>query len=279
DGSQAATATPAQIQTAVADARAILAAANIELTFDPDSDVTSISSTLLNHDCLPPAPGTNLMTDKDHPPPEDCSGSDNERDRIAQLYPGKLVVYFSTGDRLYWNGTQWAYGPRGFSWSNHISHFVAMTSGAPWGELLAHEMGDYLHLTHTMFPMPETVADAQRIVREYVEGYNLPRANGLNVFDNDGIDTPPDPGQQLFTAAGLDPCNPAQGVLLLPVTWTDGTSTTYYIAPDRENIMSYWNKTCRGLPPHVSPGQIARVRDAIENGNRQHLMAPKVLHS
>src|SRR5262245_10653845 len=51
DGSQAAFATLAQIDSAIKIARPILSAAGIELTFDPESDISRMKSTLLNHDC------------------------------------------------------------------------------------------------------------------------------------------------------------------------------------------------------------------------------------
>jgi hypothetical protein len=281
DGTQAATAKAADIQAAVAEARTILAAANIELTFDPESDITRMNSTLLNHDCIV-APGTNLSTPKNMMPAQDCKVTADERDRVALEYPGKLVVYFSSGDQLFWSDSamQWVYGPRGFNWSNHVNHFVAMASGWPSGEVLAHEMGHYLHLVHTMFPMPTTLAEAATLIRDHIENNGLPTSRGLEIFDNDGLtDTPPDPGQGLFSAAGLDPCDPNDDELPLQVTFTNGTTVPYLFAPDRENIMSYWNKTCRGLPAHVSPQQIAIVRTSLEQQNRQHLIAPKFLYS
>jgi hypothetical protein len=53
----------------------------------------------------------------------------------------------------------------------------------------------------------------------------------------------------------------------------------YFITPERDNIMSYWNRTCRGGQPHLSNGQAAVVRNALEQGNRAPLIAPKRLYS
>jgi hypothetical protein len=53
---------------------------------------------------------------------------------------------------------------------------------------------------------------------------------------------------------------------------------TYTLSPDRENIMNYWNKTCRGGKPRISAGQAHRVRDALHYGNRRHLVEPAVLY-
>jgi Polyglycine hydrolase-like, structural repeat len=278
DGSQAATATPADIQDGVARAKTILAAAGIELTFDPQSDISRMNSTLLNHDCTP-IPGADLTDQKTQP--QDCDVNNNERNRVALGFPGKLVMYLSSGDLFQWNDgmKMWLWGPRGYNWSNQTDQYVALLPVAPNNEVIAHEMGHYLHLVHTFYPQPTTMTEASQLIRDYVQNNGLDPSFGPNVFDGDGIDTPPDPGMALFSAAGLDPCNASQGTVQVPVSFANGTSATYFLTPDRENIMSYWNRTCRGLPPHMSAGQIARVRDAVENGNRQHLIAPKVLYS
>ncbi len=287
DGSQAPTVTPTEIWIALANARPILAAANITITFDPNSDVSRMNSTLLNHDCTV-APGTNLNTgSKDIVPPQECNLHAEERDRVARLFPGKLVMYFSSGDTLQWNksAASWFYGPRGFHWSNHTNQFVAMANGAQDGSVMAHEMGHYFHLGHTFYAWPTTAAEARNMISQYVSNVGGDKTRGLEVFDADGLaDTPPDPGPDLFVAAGLNPCNVNDGTLLLGVFFGSPQQYVYAITPDRENLMSYWNKTCRGSPPHLSASQIARIRNALENANppgaasRKHLVDPKVLH-
>jgi hypothetical protein len=281
DGTQAAAATAADIQAAIAGASTIFAQANITLTFDPASDVSTRNSTLLNHDCSV-APGTNLDTGSESiVPPQDCASHDAERSRVARGYPGKLVLYFSTGDRLRWDAGAriWVYGPRGFNWSSGSHEFVALLGSAPHPEAAAHEMGHYFHLPHTFGPQPKTVAEAKTILLDYIERTeNI--LGAAAVFDYDGIaDTPPDPGPAVFTAAGLDVCAVEHGTLVLRVRLDSGILFTYRITPDRENIMSYWNRTCRGLAPHLSNGQVAVVRAAVEQQNRKHLVDPKVLYS
>lgn len=279
DGSQAATASPADIQAGIAEARAILAAAGLELTFDPESDVTRINSTVLNYDCTA-IPGADLSNHSIEP--QDCDINSNERDRIALGFPGKLVLYFSSGDRFTWSDTanMWVYGPHNFDWSNHFNHFVAMMQWDTSGQRIAHEMGHYLHLDHSFGYQPSSLKEASELIVNYVQSNGLPISAGANAFDGDGIaDTPPDPGPALFIAAGLDPCNAADSQVQIPVNFPNSISATYTLAPDRENIMNYWDKTCRGSPPHLSNGQVALIRDAVENGNRSHLIAPKVLYS
>jgi hypothetical protein len=54
--------------------------------------------------------------------------------------------------------------------------------------------------------------------------------------------------------------------------------TPYTFAPDRDNVMSYWNKACRGATPRLSDGQSNRIHDALLRGNRRHLVDPTVLY-
>jgi hypothetical protein len=283
DGSLPATVSTAALQRTIEEARVTLRLANIELTFDPASDITRINSTLLNLDCDPPPPGTNFNNPEDkHPAPGCNQVHDDERDRVAREWPGKLVVYFSSGDSYWFNRStsMWQYGPRGSHWSNGFNEFVAMAGFDPPGDVLAHEIGHYLHLTHTMYKTPKTVAEAAADIRDYVESRGLPKSSGLGVFDNDGLsDTPPDPGDELFRSVGFSPCNIDEGELAIEVPFSDGSRDVYVLVPDRENIMSYWDKRCRHGTPTMSPMQVSLVRDAIESQNRFHLIAPKVLHS
>lgn len=283
DGSQAATATPAQITAAIDQVRAVFGDADLVVNFDPESDITRIDRTLLNHDCSPaeepidvekyPADGPSA--------PGDCTPNQAERTRVAQGFPGKVVLFFSSGDRYRYDPTQarWVYGPRAYNYSSHQSEFVALLSSSPDGNVVAHEIGHYLHLVHPFHKQPADLPAAAGMIRDAVAA-GLPISEGANTFDADGLpDTPPDPGPGLFVASGLDPCDARQGTITIPVSFWAGISATYQISPDRENVMNYWDKTCRGLRAHITGQQSARVRAAVEHGNRNHLIAPKVLYS
>jgi hypothetical protein len=92
-------------------------------------------------------------------------------------------------------------------------------------------------------------------------------------------DTPPDPGPELFQNEGLNPCAPGAGTLSFDVQWPDGEVRSFAFSPDRENIMNYWDRTCRGLPARITRDQISGVQDALVNQNRAHLTATKILYS
>jgi len=302
DGSDAPTVTPEQIREALRLANDVYKTANVEFIFDPASDVATIPSDLLSQDCTL-SPAADLNAPMGTPPacPLPPNPNNDERTRVAQMYPGKLVVYFAQGKTPVWDAGagHWVMGGGG-NWSNHVDPFVRFGPSAP-GLTLAHEIGHYLHLVHT-FPAPDAAvydishlndAGGKKGVRSFIVDSvaSNNRAQALDIFDQDlsicnsaptvrcVTDTPPDPGPQLFSNEGRDPCNAAQGTLPFDVRWPDGSVASLTFAPDRENIMNYWDKTCRGQPARITPGQAAGVRDALENQNRAHLIASKVLYS
>jgi hypothetical protein len=289
-GRGAAQVTPEQITQSLAYASRVFAPAGIEFTFDPASDVARLNNDLLYYDCTL-SPAADLNAPEEVPPDCDDRRNNDERNRIAQFYPGKLVVYFSAGLKPHYdkNTRRWRMEPRYVNWSNHFDSFVMMDPGDP-GQTLAHEIGHYLHLVHSFGAEPKSLQEARTLVQDYVINNNLPKADGVNMFDGDSNicrghptilcvgDTPPDPGPALFKAAGLEPCNPNDGSLKLEVTYADGPFI-YTFAPARENVMSYWNKACLGVQASLTPDQVAGVRAAITTMNRQHLIEKKVLYT
>jgi hypothetical protein len=269
DGSFAPTVTPEQIRVDLNQATQTYAPASIRFEFDPQTDVLRINSTLLARECTL-APGAVLGTTTE--PACDYARHNDERNRVAQTYPGKLVVYFSAAERTSADANGiWSYGPKTFNWSNGTDSFVTMMRGDP-GDGIGHEMGHYLHLPHIFGALYGTLADARNGIKSYVETNQLAKTRGYDLFDGDGLaGTPPDPGSGLFQAAGLDPCNAAQGTLNLLVTFTDRSTFQYTFTPDRENIMNYWNKECRGKQPDLLGDQANVVRFAIDTDNRTHL--------
>lgn len=161
---------------------------------------------------------------------------------------------------------------------------------------IAHEVGHNLHLWHTMtgaadfFVSDEEAAgktDAQLkdfIVSDILRELNEEKARGTatnlltqNLMDPDrgsGVnDTPPDPGPHLLhylnrAAHGpnSDACGPIGSHAFKIST---GESVT--IAPDRSLVMSYF-KGCPNFVNRFSLGQTQRMRGALTDGNRRHLV-------
>jgi len=108
DGSDAPWVTPEEIREALRLATDVFRLAEVEFLFDPASDVVTMPSDLLSRDCIL-APDADFSGPKDVPPACDIkpfpeyNSNDNERKRVAELYPGKLVVFFAFGRAPRWN--------------------------------------------------------------------------------------------------------------------------------------------------------------------------------
>ena len=301
DGSDAPSVTPEDFRQAVRMATDVYGPADVEFLFDPASDVATMPSDLLSRDCTL-APNANFNGPKTSPPPCDPKPNNDERNRVANLYPGKLVVFFAFGRAPAWDdATQHWVEKWDRNWSNHVDAFVRF-SPTPPGLALSHEIGHYLHLTHTFGGYGDaydvshlddtaTKKGVRSLIRDLVQSSGMPRARALEAFDGDLTicqgnptihcitDTPPDLGPELFANEHLNPCAAADGTLRFDVRWPDGQVVSFALSPDRENIMSYWNQTCRGRPARLSRDQRAAVQDALVNQNRAHLTATKVLYS
>jgi len=290
DGSQAAVISPDQIQAAIPILNAIYNTADIEFTFNPDDDFEPHRhSTLLNHDATLLATA-NLNNPPNIEPDCDYDSHTAERNRVAREFRGKLVIFFSSGDRPIYNNAigQWQFIPRTNNWSNHFDEFVTMhahTHDNPiLGYGLSHEIGHYLHLPHTHVDgkRPLTVDDAKQCIKDYVDNLGHDKNDGDKVFDGDHgwsiNDTPPDPGPAVFDNNGMDPYSVDQPVMSIDVPLNSGI-TTYTLAPQRQNIMGYWDRKNPNLPfPIITTDQAAGVRSALEDKNRQHLITPISVH-
>lgn len=263
--------TPADIRRLIDQANMIYASAGVQFLFDPLVDFQTRNSTLLNQDCTI-LPTANLSSPNE--PRCDHVPHDAERERVAAQFLGKLVVYFGYGTELKYDPTagKWIVGPRTGGFSNHVDSYVAMMYCMCDINLLAHEVGHYLHLDHTFGWAPKTVNEAAKLIKEYIELNRQPISSGLNFFDGDVpciIDTPPDPGPSLFESVCLDACGLLDTVEV-PVEFTTGETVSYFLRPDHGNIMSYL-KHC-SFSHSLSSNQVARVRNALEHGNRRHLI-------
>jgi hypothetical protein len=260
DGTFKATATGAQIAAAVEHANETWDGAGLVFDFDPATDIETRNSALLRGDCTPTL---------DPAAPDACDEAPNveERERVAldDAHDGKITVYFRSG----------ASGAH----SSRAAHYVVMGGGDP-GRTLAHELGHYLWNSHTFGPTPATLEEAAERIKDYVEGTDgyssHPKGEGLNVFDGDrnngdATDTPPDPGAGLWEAIKGDKCAPAPDGATHPltVTFSDNSEKTYTLAPDRSNVMSYFNSCFRARTS--SPEQKLRAHIAVEQWNRTQL--------
>jgi hypothetical protein len=279
DGSQAATPSPAAIAKSVALANEVYNPREVNFLFDVATDIYRFNDDFLNRDCRRRDHG--VYTDPNVEPGADPAFEaelmNKRRNEVALRFPGRITIYFTAGSRYYWSATEgrWIYGPRGYSWSNHFDEFVSMAAHAAGSDLMAHEIGHYLHLDHTFANTPATIADAVALIRKFVEVDKGSKDAVPGLFEGDGVvDTPPDPGPGIFK----NQCDPAESLVSIPVTFADGSNRTYVLSPDRENIMNYWNKTCRGGIPRISVGQSNRVHNALHKGNRRHLVDPAVLY-
>ncbi len=273
------------------EANAIYAAhgAGIQFMFDT-GDVELVKNTIINRDYTVPA-GTNMSTDKDTPPLSDDQikvlGAPHEaaRNALCAKYTDRCVFLLCYGTKLDYDDAQkkWVVGPRtGYAYSWEDKEFVNFP--AQWGALrgpeIAHESGHYLHLWHTFGSKPETLADAQKVIKKYVADGN-DKATALLAFDGDlgsgVLDTPPDPGThfyELFSASGKE-CCPVSLAPTVHVDFNDGSSKTYAFATDRGDVMSYF-KDCKTFDQHFSPNQITRMRDALMNQNRRRLVGTQL---
>lgn len=273
DGSQAGTITPQQIRTLVDQANVVYYTAGIEFLFDPASDFEHKDSTVLNHHFTVLDDLTHF-TDPDEEPPSDSVWNLAFKNAVADLHRGKIVVYFSYGGKFAFDEAlgRWKVVASGGGSSSYFSHFVNMPTGMPEKNLLAHEVGHYLHNGHPFAGGITTVAEAAERIRKYVEDLGHSKDEGLDALDGDRdyiTDTPPDAGGAVFEEAFGDKCGP-DDTLEIPVNFADG-DRTYFLQPNRHLIMSYF-KGCHALGHWLSPQQISRTRDAVENGNRHHLV-------
>jgi predicted regulator of Ras-like GTPase activity (Roadblock/LC7/MglB family) len=221
-------------------------------------------------------------TDPDVEPPNEKKWNTAFRKALADVHRGKIVVYFSFGDKLVFDDGlgHWTVTASTGGSSSWAARYVNMPKGMPEKNLLAHELGHYLHNRHPFVGGVESVADAAEKIRKYVDDQGHSTAAGLEALDGDRsfvLDTPADVGGALLEDLYGDRCGP-NGTVDIPVSFENGSKKTYVLAPNRHLIMSYF-KGCHDLGHWLSPQQIQRTRDALENGNRQDLVTLSPDHS
>lgn len=296
EGSYPATITPAQIKQLVDQANRVWWSSGIEFLFDPEKDVTTRSNVLVHHR----VPLDDFEQNKANPDWDvddvDASANHNARTYVALEIPEKLVVFFAHSFGYVWDeaAQEWYLRPAG-GFSGYDLEYVFMPNGMPEKNLLAHEIGHYLHLPHPFVTYENeseaiiTVEDASQAIKDWVENQGHAPKQGPLVFDADSQvrfpsshvdikDTPPDPDGQIFnsTYESGAKCMEDYDTIVVPVLYSNGKQVVYELKPDRLNVMSYY-KGCHNLGTHhVSDGQIAASRNALINGNRLHLLRPTI---
>jgi hypothetical protein len=270
------TVVPQQFSDLIDRLNAYYAPAGIKFLFDVQFDWAPLASTSIN---------TNGPTMRDQ-----CNA-------LAAQQPGKMLCVLRWGAKK--DGSQTgngnAYpppgaGPKPPSVNDFEQNYVALPSGlSDYGLLnqgngawLAHEFGHFLGLYHT-FPgwsaespvygglTAPTGAEALAALAEYIE------KNGgtADALDGDGLtDTPPDPNPLLWDAHKTNICAKPQFDVEIVL---NGTKKTITLAPDGNNLMSYF----RGCPTSYAPGmskmkfspqQIKRMQDTLKTKNRSALI-------
>lgn len=275
DGSDAANVTASQVTSRLNTANQVFAPAIVEFLFDEAGDFLKVNSTLLNRD-FTPLEEPNVGSDKwDHEPLVDTESHAEARRELAKQFQGKLVIIYRNRKKLQQEDDtgHWKVVSKGGGSSGSISSYVNMSTSSN-GDDLAHEMGHYLQLPHPFAGGVETVADAAEKIRKYVEDGH-PKNEGMRALDGDRdwvLDTPADAKGSIFVSEGLEPCGDV-GEISIPVTFSDGSSKTYTLKPNRDLVMSYF-KGCPG-DKTISPEQARRLRDGLELRVRRDLISAK----
>lgn len=274
DGGNAANVSAAMFASRLDVAMEVFAAAGVKFAFDPVADYLPLRSTLVNREFTvleAPNAGTDAW---DHEPAVDASTHASARDSLARLFPGKLVIMLRHRVKLAkGNDDRWRVVGKGSS-SGASANYVNVNATAR-GADIAHEVGHCLQVRHPFVTGISTVADAAERIRQYVEEGGHPKADGLLALDGDRrwvTDTPSDAKGEIYGSVGLSKCGP-EGSIPIPVTFSDGSSRTYVLAPDRSLVMSYF-KDCPGTKT-ISPQQARRVRDGLEFRLRKDLVSAK----
>jgi hypothetical protein len=247
-----------------------------------------IRSTLLNRDCML-VPGlaaadvakkTNPDLDGDGKKATRADGNtlcERETHATARNAYGVVradrIVVFSRGgnDKVEYDAKagHWTFGQSGGGYTGvGTSFFVVMPASFGGTQLLAHELGHYLHLSHTFSKNPQSIEQAAAQMKAWAASH--PGQDPRSVFDGDGLpDTPPDPRGSLFVAVHGTKCDPTKGSVVVEAS-TGGLALPYVLTPDRDLVMGYYF-TC-GFDSYVSDAQYDRVHAALGSGNRRSLV-------
>jgi hypothetical protein len=296
------------ISKTIAAANEIFQGTNVELVFYPAADLEIRNDTRFNQDFVIPASEQGKLTQQPPLSESEIDALCNRysttayRNGVARQYKGKMVLLFAEGTTRFFDASnqRWVISSPsggGFSWEDlefaKLSAGVGNSAAAAesYATFLAHEVGHYLHLWHPFYQISLTAAEnanrtltdrqkatilSQRVTdvlnKEITNG--VPANQVVKVLDADASvvsDTPPDDSGELLhylnrVANGGDACGTVGEVNL---TLNNGLPVNY--KPDRSLVMSYF-KGCLNFEQHFSSGQTKRMRNALVNGNRRHLV-------
>ncbi len=279
NGSEAATITTQQVKQLVDQTNLVWWSSGIEFLYDPDKDFEHRNNTALNQDCSHSAFNQNVNNANWDPATSDKTANHNARTAVGNQFPKKLVCFFRYGTKFTWDeaAKKWTRGPATGGFSSSQSMYVAMSKGMPEKNLLAHEVGHYLHLPHTHVGGVDTVAKARKRIKDWVDVHGKTTQTALDSLNGDLgtiTDTPSDCGGGIFVSKYGENanCKSEYPVIMIDVKFNSGYQAYYTLKPDKLNIMSYF-KHCHALGTHrLSPKQIDRARAALISGNRKPLV-------
>ncbi|MDR4504893.1 MAG: hypothetical protein MRK01_08920 [Candidatus Scalindua sp.] len=275
DGSDASPYTASKLQSKISAINDIFYEAGIEFEFDPATDFEQKNATILNKYFTLLA-DVEDYTDPNVEPPTTSVWHKAFRRAVANTHRGKLVLYFSSPDKLVYDeglGHWTVTGAGNGGSSSGTGRWVSM-KGNPGSPDLAHEIGHYLHQVHPFVGGVLNVEDAAARIKKAVDN-GMAKNDGLDALDGDRayvLDTPADAMGSIWVEEYGDKCTPNYSFIDIPVDF-GSSSKTYRLEPDRGIVMSYF-KGC-GFDNHFSPQQIDRMRDALENMNRHDLISPQ----
>ncbi len=205
----------------------------------------------------------------------DMSSTKSARTAYAMQRADRIIVWSRGGDnRVRYQKGHWVLDHPGGGASSANGSFVIMPKN--FGKslnLLAHEVGHYMHAAHTFGPQPSSLKAARDAIQAWAAKH--PGKDLALTFDGDAAvqyavhDTAPDPGERLWKSVYGDKCAPSATSVTVHVT-IDGKSKSVTLTPDRRNIMSYF-MDCP-LHQHLSAGQFEQVHLALSSGNRKALV-------
>lgn len=276
NGTKPSLATAEGFKQQIERANLIYQGTGIQFKFNPATGFPPIvNDSLLHHDFFL-ANGQSLAQPKTQEPQVNGTVHAQAKNNYVRAHHwGKLVVFSGVGDMMQYNDSQkkWEIVERTFAYSNMPDLFVQWFNGDASVNVLAHEMGHYLHLGHTHGWLPKDKNEFVDLVTKGITQWGYTKDNVASMFDGDVgsiTDTPSDPGPDLWKAITGDPCGNANSISV-PVVLS-GQSFNVNFVNDRRNIMSYFKECPFPAGQNLSAQQAERMRNALEFGNRQPLI-------
>lgn len=247
---------------------------NVIFQFNPALDTLSVNNVLINRD-FELAPG-----EKADPHPKNYNHKvirkkyvDAKNGYSLNLGP-VLTVFATKGNELIYDSGKWSMKDRTYSYSSPYDQYVALVGDGSEVTLFAHEVGHYFSLDHTAAWFPETMQEASEAVQKLVNSGKVDTASMNALFDGDSdriLDTPADPGPNLFRLAYGSECGPEASVFVPFTKPGDSAKWSLKLSPDKLNIMSYFMHCSFPQLFRISDGQGVQVFKTIEFGIRQRL--------